>query len=289
MSATTVTLPSTKLFFPSWNEDEFPATKLFFPHWDENENARAEEAASLAMKYDPKDEFSRLKVIDRTVWEALFGVDTLSKYGLSFEGDALESKNIKRRIAAIEAQRAAIANVNAAVLEQDLTRTDPGITAITLPKGFSFSKLVAMTGEPINGTPATFQIVGDSVSKNFKNSEVSKTHRVVVTNAILQGSRDANRITQRNLIDKIDDATVIGTLEASILTILTRMSSPEKAPVNLFPVELKPYQRNTYTRTDEGFRIGSTDYHGPNIWRSDSSYHHGRLSEGAAIMVQVKV
>ena len=180
--------------------------------------------------YDPRGEFPKLKIIDRAVWERVFGTERLARRGVTFDdvqpltGEALIQQN--------KARRAAIKALHGLELVKNPDGTDPGITEITLPNGLNIDILVALVNE-VAMEGAVFRGYLQYVPQEIKSAQVATTHQAVITNGILQGSENTTYSAKENLAK--EKGGEMPTLLASMaLSMVTYMDAPPESRIRLF-------------------------------------------------------
>jgi hypothetical protein len=184
--------------------------------------ASDETSASVWKTYDVKKLFPKLSIIDRGVWER--HVD-LSRWGLSFEAAAPCPNrklilNLPRLFASLNVEGGA------------------GITLLVMPQGLTFNKLVEIN-------PAAFEYIWDRIPEVLGEIFVERTYQVVITNSVLEESRNKSVSQQQALVEKLD-CKMPRVLEVSALVILTFISSSALSPTRLY--NDSPW---TYTRCIE--------------------------------------
>ena len=175
-----------------------------------------------------KNLFPRLQVLDEKVWETHIDMTT---YELDAAGDFPQDKQMIKTLK------------NFASLQ---TEGESGITLLTLPKGLTFNKLVKLAQSPKQGNAAKFDYIFDRISEDLGDISVDKTYRVVITNNVLQGSRNRSIADQQDLVD-ILGCKMPEMLTVATLVILTHISSPA------VPSLIRLYNDNpmTFTRCSE--------------------------------------
>ncbi|MBS0621309.1 MAG: F-box protein [Verrucomicrobia bacterium] len=137
----------------------------------------------------------RVPVIDASVWEQYVN---LQEHGLSFEGLVFPSREVLAP-AALDLAR----HVEA----------DQGVSIIAIPKGLSFSKLLAI-GEALD-VPARY--VWDRIVPAIGAVETEQAYVAVLSNGVLQGSRSKSIEAQDKLVQEM------GCEVPSVADLLTAM------------------------------------------------------------------
>ena len=126
-----------------------------------------------------------LQVIDQTVWERHFHLAALGM-------DARGAPAIDRRVAIPFLKR-----LSSHVEE------NAGITLLTMPKGLTFSKLIALVSAPKQGHATRIKFIWPRIKEMLGDVAVDKTYTVAITNSVLKESRNKaygiqNELAQRN-------------------------------------------------------------------------------------------
>lgn len=180
----------------------------------------------LWKKFDLKELFPKLAIIDEAVWEA--HID-LKKYQLSFE-DILPLDNrqviplIKRLFATLKIEN------------------DAGITFLTLPKGLSYNKAKEFAQSPLQGNSTNFRYTWHQSPEGLADAHVKKTHRVFITNQVIYGSRTMTFTEQKLLLSELK-CQIPEVLPLSTLAILTYITSKEIPPTRLLSDNPTTYSR----------------------------------------------
>jgi hypothetical protein len=168
------------------------------------------------------------KVIDQAVWERHVDLATL---GL----DASGAPAIDKRVAIPFIKR----------LSRQV-EGDAGVTLLTMPKGLTLNKLIALAAAPKQGPARQFRHIWPRIVHEFGNIAVDKTYTVAITNSVLKGSRNKNIAVQRALAQG-NGGELPGVLLASTVAFLTYVSSPEGQP----PTRLYGNEPWVHTRCSE--------------------------------------
>ena len=163
------------------------------------------------------------KVIDQAVWERHVDLATL---GL----DASGAPAIDKRVAIPFIKR----------LSRQV-EGNAGVTLLTMPKGLTLNKLIALAAAPKQGPATQFKYIWSKIEEVLGNIAVDKTYSVAVTNSVLKDSRKKSLDAQRALVQG-NGGELPGVLLAATLAILTYMSSPTR---------LYSYEPWIYTRCAE--------------------------------------
>jgi hypothetical protein len=129
--------------------------------------------------------FPSLSILDASRWAKCFG--ELSRHGLSVADEPpinpRTSIPILEQFSSLPIKKLTEENEEGERIEKDA-----GITLLTIPKGLTFNKLVKMAQE---NDKVKFNPLRKSVRKfDIGDVEVDKTSRLLITNNVLEGSRD---------------------------------------------------------------------------------------------------
>ncbi len=183
-------------------------------------------AESLWKNFNLKKLFPKLEIIDEAVWKA--HID-LNKYQLSFEEThPLDNRQIipliKRLFATLKIEN------------------DAGITLLTLPKGLSYNKVKSFAQSPLKGNPTNFRYTWHRSPEELGNTLVEKTHRVFITNDVIDSSRTLSLPNQKLLLENLK-CQMPEVLTLTTLAILTYITSKEKPPKRLLSDNPMTYSR----------------------------------------------
>ena len=121
------------------------------------------------------------KVIDQAVWEKHVDLATL---GL----DASGAPAIDKRIAIPFIKRLS-----------SQVEGNAGVTLLTMPKGLTLNKLIALAAAPKQGPATQFRYIWPRIVEELGNVAVDKTYTVAITNSVLKDSRNKSIDVQRAL------------------------------------------------------------------------------------------
>jgi len=171
-------------------------------------------------KYDLKQLFPRLSIIDEAMWKRC--IDTS---GLSFE-DSLDVKigllenslkdpsftqEKKVRLESLleeckeekSAQRKELILGLTQMFEKvTVEGSDKDITLLTVPKGLSYPALMTKLQNPINGQAVPFADVWPKIAADLRSDTTEKTYMVAITNSFLSGSRNLSYYRQKELAER---------------------------------------------------------------------------------------
>lgn len=110
---------------------------------------------------------------------------------------------------------------------------DAGITLLTMPKGLTWIKLVALAKSPKAGNKTDFCYIYSKILDQFGGTSVTQTYVVAISNSVLENSRSLSFENQQALLVN-SGCEVPGLLEMATLNIMTYISSPSELPIRLF-------------------------------------------------------
>ncbi len=164
----------------------------------------------LWKRFDLNKVFPSLSIIDRTVWKRCVH---LAAFDLSFEdAEPVDNREL------IPALKHHLHHLAEAKIEKNA-----GWTLVELPKGLNFNKLIALASSPKQGNITSFRYIYEPVLKQFGECSVSKTYRFMITNNVLERSRDLHFDGQQDFEKKVE-CEMPGFLEAASLMVLTHMN-----------------------------------------------------------------
>ncbi len=159
--------------------------------------------------FDLKKIFPKLTIIDEKIWEKYID---LAVHQFTFEG--LPPLNKRKLIPEL-------IHMFALKIEKDA-----GITLLTLPHGLSLPKLRKSALSPKQGNPTGFLFIAPLVEKNQEKVVVEKTHRVAVTNFMLEDTKGLTANEHQQFAQKIG-YKIPGFLTLNALNVLNRICSSE--------------------------------------------------------------
>ncbi len=197
--------------------------------------------------------FPGAPVVNQGRWDA--HVD-LKKHGLVFE--PLEQPRLYYKSDYMELSRIA------SEVEKSKIKEREGISFLTLPKGLTVNKIIAIVGAPKMGNSTQFgYICGDIIAK-YGDKKIEKTVIVAITNGIFNNSCSLSVDQQMDLVKGLK-CDMLKLVAVMALTIMRYISSDPASPLRLFGND--PF---TFTRCAEEIRgfnciFGSFGLPGPYV------------------------
>ena len=153
--------------------------------------------------------FPSLSVINGTIWKNYVDLDA---FGLDVEGEGDQTLS----------KRASLILILRAVKElTPLIEENAGVTLLTIPRGLTFTKLVALAESPKQGNSGRI-VFWDRFQQEFGEIPVDETYRIVISNSLLWSSSSPNDHLAQGLVTG-HEGNIPRVLEVSTLSILTNM------------------------------------------------------------------
>jgi len=78
----------------------------------------------------------------------------------------------------------------------------PPCSAILMPKGLTFNKLIELMQNPIKGNSLKLAYISKEISDEFKKEQVKESYWFVITNDVIEGSRNKSYADQTTLVEQ---------------------------------------------------------------------------------------
>ena len=117
-------------------------------------------------------------------------------------------------------------------------------TAILMPKGLTFNKLIELMQNPIKGNSIELAYISKEISDEFKKEQVKESYWFVITNDVIEGSRYENYADQMALVAQKtrSECELPKLLEVLVCCVMHHVSSGKYL-----------FGERTYTRCQEQF------------------------------------
>lgn len=222
-----------------------PALDLLRSCWVNKRFFQLGSSRSLWKTFDLHHAFSDFKVsvFDKKDWEV--------------HADFQKLKLADEDISPIDTARAVreMAQLILRLKENEVSiEQDAGFTVMTLPKKLSRSFLTSFARDPKQGNKAGgFGWIDPKIEQVLQSMTVSKSYQLIITNSILNNSRDKTAEDQDKLLKKIG-CTRPGVLEVASLVFFAYISSPSTDRVRLY-ASFKNEHTYTRARTEDDVRM----------------------------------
>lgn len=144
--------------------------------------------------------YETVTLIDQSVWESVFGAQTLEDHGITFSDDSVGFSNP-------EWTQGLMQDVVQMMRIPTEARAGPGIgkgiTVLTMPRGLTFNKLDALVSPHKECfSPFWLGVITD-VEKALGDSPNEYTCRMVMTDSVIVGSRNKTREEQERIVTNL--------------------------------------------------------------------------------------
>ncbi len=170
--------------------------------------------------------FREAPIVDGKMWDPHVDLD---KHCLVFEDIAQPRLYYKSDYEELSRMAAEVEN-------------NQGISFLTLPKGLTLNKVIAIAGAPKMGNSTKVKIWWDRIVEKYGDKEIEKTVTMAITNGVFNKSRNLNIAKQKELVEglKCDMHEIVAVMA---LAIMRYISSDPDSPLRLFGDDPLTYTR----------------------------------------------
>jgi hypothetical protein len=159
---------------------------------------------------DLKQHFPKLEIIDENFWKNYVQLD-------KFELDVSDIAPLNNREIIPLLYKFPYSQIEA----------DEGMTILTMPRGLFSRKLQRVAKALAKANEPIFEIISHNIELDLKNYVIEKTRRVLISNSVINGSRNKSALDQVKLIHKFK-CQIPGALEITTLLVMTYFFSKKR-------------------------------------------------------------